>query len=39
MSADHSAEAKALASGAARFLPKPLQKDTLLNALREVAAG
>jgi CheY-like chemotaxis protein len=37
ISADRTAEAKALAAGAARFLAKPLEKDSVLSALREVS--
>jgi CheY-like chemotaxis protein len=36
ISSDRTAESKALAAGAARFLAKPLEKDSLLSALREV---
>lgn len=36
ISSDRSAAPKALAAGAARFLAKPLNKDSVLGALREV---
>ena len=36
ISSDQTAETAALAAGAARFLAKPLDKDTLLRVLREV---
>src|SRR5687768_5381611 len=36
ISADRTAESKALAAGAARFLAKPLEKENVLSTLREV---
>lgn len=36
ISSDRTAESKALAAGAARFLSKPLEKESVLSALREV---
>jgi len=36
MSADQTAEPKALAAGAARFLAKPLRKDTLVRTVHQV---
>jgi len=37
ISADRTAETKARAAGAARFLAKPLEKDRILSVLREVS--
>jgi CheY-like chemotaxis protein len=36
MSADHTAEPKALAAGAARFLAKPLRKEILIRTVHQV---
>ena len=36
ISSDRTAEPNAIAAGAARFLAKPLDKDSVLSALREV---
>ena len=39
ISQDLTAEPQALAAGAARFLAKPLEKETVLNTLREISKG
>ena len=36
ISSDRTAESKAIAAGAVRFLAKPLEKDSVVSALREV---